>query len=447
MLRRHGCSLRTWTCSIHGRRLDRLDRGVDRGAGPTPVPTRRCRAATAPSTTSRRKAFSLPLKTLPAEDRRAFVVGNTFFNDNWVTAPASTPGRDGLGPTFNAQLLLGLPLPGRPRRAARPPTTTPERRRCWCACRVPGPDAHGGPRRRPELRRPAPRPRPSTACRAEGQIAISYERACRARSPTARRTRCGARRTTFDELALRAAGRATSMISPRVAPAVFGLGLLEAIPEADDPRRAPTRTTPTATASRAAPNRVWDAVTGARSLGRFGWKANAADASRSRPPAPSSGDIGITSSLLPGRELHRRRRPPARRALERRRRRSSTTTSSDAVTFYTRTLARARAPRRRATPTCGAGEALFGSAGLRGCHPPDAAAPASRPTSPALARPDDPSLHRPAAARHGRRARRRPARLRRRRAASGARRRCGASAWSRPSTATPASCTTAARAT
>ena len=48
-------------------------------------------------------AFSLALRTLPAEDRRAFAVGNNFFNDNWVTAPASTAGRDGLGPTFNAQ--------------------------------------------------------------------------------------------------------------------------------------------------------------------------------------------------------------------------------------------------------------------------------------------------------------------------------------------------------
>src|SRR3546814_10079843 len=31
------------------------------------------------------------------------LVGNNFFNDNWVTAPASTEARDGLGPVFNAQ--------------------------------------------------------------------------------------------------------------------------------------------------------------------------------------------------------------------------------------------------------------------------------------------------------------------------------------------------------
>ena len=47
-------------------------------------------------------AFSLPMPGLQREDRRAFSVGNSFFRDNWVIAPASAVGRDGLGPLFNA---------------------------------------------------------------------------------------------------------------------------------------------------------------------------------------------------------------------------------------------------------------------------------------------------------------------------------------------------------
>jgi len=47
-------------------------------------------------------AFSLPVPGLSREDRRAFSVGNSFFRDNWVIAPASAAGRDGLGPLFNA---------------------------------------------------------------------------------------------------------------------------------------------------------------------------------------------------------------------------------------------------------------------------------------------------------------------------------------------------------
>ena len=48
-------------------------------------------------------AFSLPARTLTGERRRQFAIGNAFFNENWVTAPSSTVGRDGLGPLFNAR--------------------------------------------------------------------------------------------------------------------------------------------------------------------------------------------------------------------------------------------------------------------------------------------------------------------------------------------------------
>src|SRR6476469_4206328 len=48
-------------------------------------------------------AFAQPVPGLDGEQRTTFAVGNNFFNDNWVTAPASTTGRDGLGPLFNAQ--------------------------------------------------------------------------------------------------------------------------------------------------------------------------------------------------------------------------------------------------------------------------------------------------------------------------------------------------------
>jgi CxxC motif-containing protein (DUF1111 family) len=47
-------------------------------------------------------AFSLPIPGLSTEDRRAFSVGNSLFRDNWVVAPATASGRDGLGPLFNA---------------------------------------------------------------------------------------------------------------------------------------------------------------------------------------------------------------------------------------------------------------------------------------------------------------------------------------------------------
>lgn len=49
-----------------------------------------------------RNAFGHPLTGVTNDERRQFFVGNSFFKESWVQAPASTTGRDGLGPTFNA---------------------------------------------------------------------------------------------------------------------------------------------------------------------------------------------------------------------------------------------------------------------------------------------------------------------------------------------------------
>ena len=90
--------------------------------------------------TSNRSAFEMSARNLNNELRRTFEVGDSFFNQNWVAAPASTEARDGLGPTHNALscsschtldgrgkppdhpddpergLLLRLSIPGRERR-------------------------------------------------------------------------------------------------------------------------------------------------------------------------------------------------------------------------------------------------------------------------------------------------------------------------------------------
>ncbi|WP_288988143.1 di-heme oxidoredictase family protein, partial [uncultured Cobetia sp.] len=46
-------------------------------------------------------AYSLPAKNLSFDQRLSFSVGNSFFKSPWVIAPASTTARDGLGPLFN----------------------------------------------------------------------------------------------------------------------------------------------------------------------------------------------------------------------------------------------------------------------------------------------------------------------------------------------------------
>ena len=45
-------------------------------------------------------------RNLTDAERRDFAVGNSFFTQNWVTAPSSTEARDGLGPLLNGQACV-----------------------------------------------------------------------------------------------------------------------------------------------------------------------------------------------------------------------------------------------------------------------------------------------------------------------------------------------------
>ena len=87
------------------------------------------------------------------------------------------------------------------------------------------------------------------------------------------------------------------MVSPRVAPATIGMGLLEAITDANilalsDPEDA------NEDGISGWPNYVQNVQTGELALGRFGWKANQPSVNQ-QAAAAFPGDIGITSSLFP----------------------------------------------------------------------------------------------------------------------------------------------------
>ncbi len=84
------------------------------------------------------------------------------------------------------------------------------------------------------------------------------------------------------------------MTSPRLAPQVIGMGLLEAVPE-EEIRANAHRQMMAGGAIRGVPNLVWDVFGERMMLGRFGWKANAATLAHQTGSA-FRGDIGITSS-------------------------------------------------------------------------------------------------------------------------------------------------------
>ena len=48
------------------------------------------------------EAFGFSASQLTFEEQSSFGIGNSFFRQSWVSAPASTTARDGLGPFYNA---------------------------------------------------------------------------------------------------------------------------------------------------------------------------------------------------------------------------------------------------------------------------------------------------------------------------------------------------------
>ena len=151
-------------------------------------------------------------------------------------------------------------------------------------------------------------------------------------------------------------------VSPRVAPAVFGLGLLEAIPEEAILAYADEADADGDGIS-GKPNYVWDVVKQRYALGRFGWKANQPTLLQ-QVAAAYNDDMGITTSLFltensagqPQLTKH-----------------SATPEVSDeildVVTFYVQTLA---VPARRNVdnPQVKQGEQLFAKAKCASCHVP-----------------------------------------------------------------------------
>ena len=238
------------------------------------------------------EAFSFPARNLDDESRAAFSLGNHFFRRNWVTAPASISGNDGLGPTFNATSCDACHLhDGR----GAPPTKEGEAfLGLLVRLSVPGQDEHGGPLGDPAYGGQL-NPSAILGVPAEGKVRVRYDEVpgtygdgepFSLRKPT----------YEFSDLAFGPLGPG-SMISPRVAQAMVGLGLLQAIPEetllalADPDDRDGDGIS-------GRPNLVWNQRAGRATVGRFGWKANQPTVEQQVAGA-FLGDIGITSALDP----------------------------------------------------------------------------------------------------------------------------------------------------
>ncbi|MEM9784098.1 MAG: di-heme oxidoredictase family protein [Pseudomonadota bacterium] len=315
-----------------------------------------------------RRPFSEISANIPFEDELDFRVGRGLFKKLWVSAPASTRASDGLGPLYNARSCMQCHLQdGRGH-----PPIGPHDNAVSMLMRVSVPSDHtpripGSPPHRPHPVYGSQIQDFSLAgVPAEARIAVTWEEEEIALSggETAR-----LRRPIWsaEDLAYGPLGDA-AMLSPRVAPQLIGLGLLEAIPVEDilagaDPEDADGD----GVSGRA--NIVWSVEYDRPMLGRFGHKASVPTI-REQAAGAFSGDMGLSTTLFPdnhgectGRQRACRIARHGGDPVE------VSDTALDVTTFYVSNLA---VPARRAMDDGEVlrGKQIFHQAGCAACHRP-----------------------------------------------------------------------------
>lgn len=249
-------------------------------------------------------AFSQPSGNLTFEDELEFRLGNGLFRKLWVSAPSSTKASDGLGPLFNARSCQRCHI--KDGRGHPPENAEDNAISMFLRVSIMGGDGGLGDARAAQIADYiATRPDPTYGNQlqdfavqghaAEYALGISYEEETvtlddgteiSLRHPTYRADNLG-----YGPLAEGA------MLSPRVAPQMIGLGLLEAIPAADILAGAdPEDRDGDGISGR--PNIVWSVEYDQPMLGRFGLKAGSPTVMQQSAEA-FSGDIGISSPLFP----------------------------------------------------------------------------------------------------------------------------------------------------
>lgn len=309
------------------------------------------------------------------EEEQTFKLGNALFRKLWVSSPSSTQASDGLGPLFNARSCQSCHLKdgrGHPPegdsdatsmflRLGRPAETPEEIEalKDFVALNFPDP-TYGGQLQ--DLAVPG--------LKAEGHMAISYSE-----FPVVLEdgTEVTLREPAYQALDLNYGPlHPKTTLSPRIAPPMTGLGLIEAIHPSDILSKAdPNDNNNDGISGR--PAIVRAANSGEITLGLFGWKAENPTV-RQQSAGAFAGDIGISSPDVPkhfgdctDNQSECLSLPTG--VQERLGASEAPDPVMDLVTFYSKNLA---VPARRdvANEQVLAGKELFYNLGCTSCHTP-----------------------------------------------------------------------------
>lgn len=304
-------------------------------------------------------AYALPAPGLDAAQLELFAKGRQEFHQRWVVLPV-IGGKWGRGPTSNGEICIdchaGNGRGHAPESASDPLVSMVVR------FSIPGEDEHGGPLPHPNYGNQLQNQGELGRVLAEGDAVVAWseheERLADGSSVTMRTPKLG-----FSNLAFGPLG-ADIMTSVRIAPAVFGAGLLDAIADnavLDIARRQQDL------GFNGRPNYVWDAEKQTTALGRFGWKANQPSL-RQQDASAYLNEMGVTTSVFkrencPEIQTACRKRPTGMVP-------EQPDQAFNELLFYTRALG-VPARRRIDDPVTARGEQLFAQAQCAVCHVPE----------------------------------------------------------------------------
>jgi len=244
-------------------------------------------------------SFSHNSANMSFERELDFKIGNAFFRRIWVSSPASTISADGLGPLFNARSCQNCHL--KDGRGHPPSANWPEDDAVSMFLRLSIPPQNEEHRRLILENRINNIPDPTYGFQlqdlaiqghnAEGKMRIEYQEI---EIAFADGTIVSLRKPKYSIESWKYGSPHRELkISPRVAPPMIGLGLLEAINEKDILEKEDLEDKNNDGITGKA-NKVWNIKENMVSLGRFGWKAGEPNISQQSSKA-FNGDIGISA--------------------------------------------------------------------------------------------------------------------------------------------------------
>ena len=301
-------------------------------------------------------AFGMPLANISRSNRRAHVVGNSFFNKNWVFSPSSTTARDGLGPLFHARSCSSCHV-----KDGRGAPTNDSSTSIGLLFRlsVPG-KSSGDPVLGVQLATKA-----APGVEPEGTVNVRYEEK---EVGFDNLKTASLRKPQYELIANDHYGKPHTEIQfgPRIAQQLVGVGLLEAVTDKTILANADPNDEDGDGIS-GKPNYIFNPESKKRELGRFGWKANEANL-RTQTASAFLRDMGITSPIHPMEDFTEPQKEKINLTLI-----ANPPDIDDSkferVVTYLRTLA-PPAQRNANDPSVKRGDILFNKIGCSKCHIP-----------------------------------------------------------------------------